>query len=68
MVKVNDIVVIVDNDAIPSSFLGCYGRVTEVIAPKVLVELNAKIPEHKHGSLSHTALITDVQKVGEMIV
>lgn len=67
MLKENDIVIVVDNDAIPSVFLGQYGRVTEHFGHKVTVELNARVDGRKAGSMSHTALITDVQKVGEMI-
>lgn len=67
MLKENDIVIVVDDDAIPSVFLGQYGRVTENFGHKVVVEIHAKVDGRKEGSMKHTALITDVQKVGEMI-
>ena len=61
--NIGDIVVIVGSESIPDKFLGMYGRITDGDDYKVVVELIQRTKWK--GSLSHTAKISDLVKVGE---
>jgi hypothetical protein len=59
-----DIVMVVGSESIPKSYLGRYGRVTQVWEGyKVQVELVGRVVDGV-GSLSHTAYPSDVRKIG----
>jgi hypothetical protein len=61
--NIGDIVVVVGTKSVPLSLLGCYGIVTSSDDYKVMVKFKASVMGL--GSLSHTALVTDLEKVGE---
>jgi hypothetical protein len=63
VLKPNDIVVVIGDESLPSSFLGRYGKVKKCLDVKVVVEFNATVDTsetHKMGALSHTARPKDL--------
>lgn len=62
--NIGDIVVVVGSNSIPDYFFGRYGRIESVISNyKVFVEFNQRVGNV--GSLAHSALTSDLIKVGE---
>lgn len=62
MLNKGDIVAVIGYDSIPKSFLGSYGRVTDVSEEKIFVEF--KIQVNAYGSLTHSAYPKDLYVVG----
>lgn len=61
--NIGDIVCVVGFKSLPESFLGRYGVVIDKIGYKVVVEFNH--PVNRLGGLSHTAIESDLWKIGE---
>lgn len=61
--SIGDIIVVIDNETLPTSFMGRYGRIVDGDDYKVLVEFN--MPTGRLGRLCHTAKVSDLKKVGE---
>jgi hypothetical protein len=61
--NIGDIVIVVENKSVPSHFHGHYGKIVDVHEYRVTVEFVASVGSY--GSLSHTALPSDLKKVGE---
>lgn len=59
--NVGDIVTVVGSESIPKYFMGWHGKITGFIFDKAIVQL---IPRNgRSGSLSHTALLSDLKLV-----
>jgi hypothetical protein len=63
--KAGDIVLVVNSQVVPQSFLGSYGEVIDVLDDEALVRF--KHFEKENGSLLHTALVSDLKMVGKVI-
>lgn len=57
-----DIVIVVKTRSLPGHWVGRYGKVVDNSADKVMVEFAARIGTM--GSLTHTALRSDLKVVG----
>lgn len=64
--ETGDIVLAVDCESLPVVYLGSLGIVTDVGGSKVLVKFKCGVKGM--GSLSHTALVSDLKKIGEVKV
>lgn len=59
----NDVVMIIGTDSVPSQYLGTFGIVTGIYGDRCMVLCNA--PIRSTGSMSHTVLKTELQKIGQ---
>jgi hypothetical protein len=63
--KIRDLVMVVDSESIPESFLGSFGVVTDVNDYKVTVKFKGSVKGI--GGLSHTAFPSDLKVIGEVV-
>jgi hypothetical protein len=61
--NIGDIVMVVNSESLPETFLGCFGVVITADDYKVTVKFKDVI-KYK-GILSHTAIVSDLKKIGE---
>jgi hypothetical protein len=61
--NIGDIVMVVNYESLPESFLGCFGVIINSDDYKVVVNFKGVVNDK--GSLSHTAVASDLKKIGE---